>query len=90
MTIEFVTTFGREALMVVLIVAAPILGFALLTGVVISIFQAVTQIKEMTLTFIPKIIITLVAAMVFGPWILRILLSFTSNLFISLPQYMKM
>ncbi|MFP4465489.1 MAG: flagellar biosynthesis protein FliQ [Candidatus Goldiibacteriota bacterium] len=90
MTIEFVTTFGREALLLTLLVAAPLLGFALFTGVAISIFQAITQIQEMTLTFVPKIIVVLLAAIVFGPWMLRLLINFTVNLMMNLPNYMKM
>ena len=90
MSIEFVTTFGREALLTVLIIASPLLGFALITGVLISIFQAVTQIQEMTLTFVPKIIAVLLAAIIFAPWMLRIIINFTSTLFMNLPNYMKM
>lgn len=90
MSIEFVINFGREALLVTLLVAAPLLGLALLVGVVISIFQAVTQIQEMTLTFVPKIIVVMLAVIVFGPWMLRILMNFTTTLFLNLPEYMKM
>jgi flagellar biosynthetic protein FliQ len=90
MSVEFVTNFGRQALLVTLILSAPLLGFALLVGVVISIFQAVTQIQEMTLTFVPKIIVVMIAIVVFGPWMLRILINFTSTLFLNLPAYMKM
>ncbi len=90
MSIEFVTNLGREALLVTLIVSAPLLGFALLIGVIISIFQAVTQIQEMTLTFVPKIIVVMLTVIVFGPWILRILINFTTTLFLNLPEYMKM
>ena len=90
MSIEFVTTFGREALLTVLIVASPLLGFALLTGVIISVFQAVTQIQEMTLTFVPKIVAVLLAAIIFGPWIIRIMINFTQTLLMNLPDYMKM
>ncbi len=90
MSIEFITSFAREALILTLLLSAPLLGFALIVGVLISIFQAVTQIQEMTLTFVPKIIVTLLATIVFGPWILRLLLNFTSALFLSLPTYMKM
>lgn len=90
MSIEFVTAFGREALLVTLLVSAPLLGFALLVGVVISIFQAVTQIQEMTLTFVPKILAVLIALLAFGPWIIRIMLNFTTTLFLNLPTYMKM
>ena len=90
MSVEFVTSFGREALLVVLLISAPLLGFALLVGVIISIFQAVTQIQEMTLTFVPKILAVLIALLAFGPWIIRILLNFTTTLFLNLPTYMKM
>jgi len=89
-SVEFVTTFGREALLTVLIIASPLLGLALITGVIISIFQAVTQIQEMTLTFVPKIIAVLLATIIFAPWMLRIIINFTSTLFMNLPNYMKM
>jgi len=90
MSVEFVTGFGREALLLTLVVAAPLLGLALIVGVLISIFQAITQIQEMTLTFIPKIVVILLALIVFGPWMLRLLMNFTTNLFLNLPNYMKM
>jgi flagellar biosynthetic protein FliQ len=90
MSIEFVTSFGTQALLVVLLISAPLLGFALLVGVIISIFQAVTQIQEMTLTFVPKILAVLIALLAFGPWIIRIMLNFTTTLFLNLPTYMKM
>ena len=90
MSIEFVINFGREALLVTLLMAAPLLGLALLVGVIISIFQAVTQIQEMTLTFVPKIIVVMLAVIIFGPWMLRIILNFMTNLFLNLPAYMKM
>jgi flagellar biosynthetic protein FliQ len=89
-SIEFVTEFGRNALFITLMVAGPLLGLALLTGVIISIFQAVTQIQEMTLTFVPKIVIVLLSVIVFGPWMIRILLTFTEELLMNLPNYMKM
>ena len=82
MSIEFVTNFGRQALLVTLILSAPLLGFALLVGVIISIFQAVTQIQEMTLTFVPKIVVVMISIVV--------LINFTSTLFLNLPTYMKM
>ncbi|MBN2755503.1 MAG: flagellar biosynthesis protein FliQ [Candidatus Goldbacteria bacterium] len=90
MSIEFVTSFGREALLLTLLVSAPLLGLALVVGVMISIFQAITQIQEMTLTFVPKIIVVLLAMIIFGPWMLRILINFTSQLLLNLPNYMKM
>lgn len=85
MTQSFIIGLATRAMWVTLLIAAPILGFGLLTGVVISIFQAVTQIQEMTLTFIPKIIVVAMVLLIFGPWMLSILLSFTANLIMSIP-----
>lgn len=87
MTQEFVISLGRDALLTVLLVSAPMLGLGLLVGLVVSIFQATTQIQEQTLTFIPKIIAVLVAIVFFGPWMMNILTQFTEYLFINLPKF---
>jgi flagellar biosynthesis protein FliQ len=89
MSVEFIADLASRALWVTLLVSGPILGLGLLVGVAVSIFQAVTQIQEMTLTFIPKIIAIFVAILVFGKWMMLILLNFTSNLWINLPNYVK-
>ncbi len=89
MTIEFVADLATRALWVTLLVSAPILGLGLAIGVLVSIFQAVTQIQEMTLTFVPKIIAVFVAILVFGKWMLLVLVNFTSDLWINLPRYVK-
>jgi len=89
MTVEFVADLASRALWITLLVSAPILGLGLAVGVAVSIFQAVTQIQEMTLTFIPKIIAIFIAILVFGKWMMLILLNFTSNLWINLPNYVK-
>jgi flagellar biosynthetic protein FliQ len=89
MTVEFVADLVSRSLWVTLLVAAPILGLGLAVGVAVSIFQAVTQIQEMTLTFIPKIIAIFLAILIFGKWMMLILLNFTSNLWINLPNYVK-
>lgn len=89
MTIEFVADLASRALWVTLLVSAPILGLGLAIGVLVSIFQAVTQIQEMTLTFVPKIIAVFVAILVFGKWMMLVLLNFTSDLWINLPRYVK-
>lgn len=89
MSVEFIADLASRALWVTLLVSGPILGLGLLVGVAVSIFQAVTQIQEMTLTFIPKIIAIFVAILVFGKWMMLILLNFTSNLWINLPNYIK-
>lgn len=81
-----VIDIGREALILVLQIIIPILGFGLLTGLLVAIFQATTQIQEQTLAFIPKIFAVLISIAVFGPWILRILVDFVTQLFVSIPQ----
>ena len=80
---------GREALMITLLIAAPPLLAGLAVGLIISIFQAVTQIQEFTLTFIPKILAVFVATMIFLPWMLRVFLAYTTNLFIQIPTLAK-
>ncbi len=89
MTETFVIQIGRDALYTVLKVSAPMLGLGLLVGVIISIFQATTQIQEQTLTFIPKIIAVMVSIIIFGPWMLSILLDFTGNLLGNLHTFIR-
>lgn len=80
MTPDFVIYLGRETLFTILMVSAPILIGSLALGLLISIFQATTQIQEATLAFVPKIVAVLLALVVFGPWMMNILLAFTENL----------
>ncbi len=89
MTPEFIVDFARRAMETTILVSAPMLGFGLIIGLAVSIFQAVTSIQEMTLTFIPKIIGVMVAMIVFLPWMLQIMLSFTANILINIPLYAK-
>ncbi|EOK4090029.1 flagellar biosynthesis protein FliQ [Escherichia coli] len=81
MTPESVMMMGTEAMKVALALAAPLLLVALVTGLIISILQAATQINEMTLSFIPKIIAIIIA----GPWMLNLLLDYVRTLFTNLP-----
>jgi len=85
MTPEMVITIGRDAITTMLLVAAPMLLSGLVIGLTISLFQAITQIQEMTLTFIPKIVIVAVSLLVFLPWMINILLDFTRGLFGVIP-----
>ncbi len=85
MTPESVMMMGTEAMKVAIAVVAPLLLVALVTGLIISILQAATQINEMTLSFIPKIIAVFVAIIVAGPWMLNLLLDYMRNLFTNLP-----
>lgn len=85
MTPQYVLALGREAITLTLMVSAPMLGFGLMVGLVISVLQAVTQIHEMTLTFIPKIVAVAFALILFLPWMINLLVGFTTRLFTSIP-----
>ena len=85
-TEEFVISIAQTAVYTVLLVSMPMLGLALVVGLSIGIFQAVTSINEMTLTFIPKIIVVIVSVVVFAPWILQIMQTFTNEIFSSIVQ----
>ena len=85
MSPEAVLSIGRGALEVVVLLAAPMLGVALLVGLVIGVFQAATQINEMTLSFIPKLLAVAAALLVAGPWMLGLLVDYTQRLFTSIP-----
>lgn len=89
MTEEMVITLGREALLTVLLVGAPILGLALLAGLAVSVFQATTQINEQSLAFVPKIIAVLLSVIFFGPWMFSVLLDFTIGLYSNLPSFVR-
>ncbi len=89
MTPEYVVGFARHAIEVTLLVSAPMLGLGLLVGILISLFQAVTQIQEMTLVFVPKIVAVMVALIVFSPWIIRMMVGFTARIFMDIPMYAK-
>ena len=85
MTPEYVIKLGQDTLMLVLYIAGPMLLVALVVGLGVSIFQAVTQVHEMTLTFIPKILAVVAVVMLILPWIIRRMVDFTFGLFSSIP-----
>jgi flagellar biosynthetic protein FliQ len=85
MTQEFVISIGREAMYTAFLLAAPPLIAALVVGLLVSIFQAVTQIQEMTLAIIPKMVAVLVALVVAYPWLLEKLTSYTTRVFQAIP-----
>jgi len=87
MTTQFIIGLAGQAVYTVLIVSAPMLGLGLLTGLIVSIFQATTHIQEQTLAFIPKIIAVFVSILIFGPWILNVMIDFTSRLLGNLADY---
>lgn len=89
MTQEFIIGLAHQALETMLMVSLPVLLTSLVVGVLISLFQAVTQIQEMTLTFVPKIIITFLSLLVFGAWMTGRMLSFTRTLLENMPYWIR-
>ncbi|MCR5833059.1 MAG: flagellar biosynthesis protein FliQ [Selenomonadaceae bacterium] len=83
---DLVIQMGQEALVMVLVICAPMLGFGLAVGLAVSVFQATTSIQEQTLAFIPKIIAVFVAILIFGPWMLRIMVEFFTGIFVGIPE----
>lgn len=89
MSQEMVIDLGIEAIRVALMISAPVLLLGLLVGLIVSIIQATTQIQEQTLSFIPKLIAIALALLVFGPWMMNMMYSFTVNLFENIPNYIR-
>lgn len=85
MTPEAVLTVARESLMVATLLAAPLLASALATGVFIGVLQAATQINEMTLSFIPKLLVLVITLVAVGPWMLALITNYTQGLFTTIP-----
>lgn len=86
MTPEMVMTLSHEAMYVALLLAAPLLLVALVVGLVVSLFQAATQINEATLSFIPKLIAIAITLVIAGPWMLTTMLDYMHRIFTSIPQ----
>ena len=85
MSPELITSLGQQALWVMLLVSLPLLGVALVVGLIISLLQAATQLNEMTLSFVPKLVAIGVAAVLAGPWMLHLMMDFTIRLFQQIP-----
>ncbi len=86
MNAEMVLTFGQEALFILLMVSAPLLGAVLLVGLLVSLFQAVTQIHEATLAFVPKLVVALAVFAWAGPWMLSVLVDYIRRTIEMLPS----
>ena len=84
---DLVIQMAQEALRMVLLISAPMLGLGLLVGLAVSVFQATTSIQEQTLAFIPKIVAVFVASLIFGPWMLRLMVEYVTNVLVNLPYY---
>ncbi len=86
MTPETVITIGQQALWVTMLIAAPLLLSALAIGVLVGMFQAATQINEMTMSFIPKLLVLVIALSIAGPWMLSVIMKFTRQLVERIPS----
>ncbi len=86
MTPETIVTIGQQALLVLLMISAPMLLAALAVGLIISIFQAATQINEMTLSFIPKLVTVFLTMIVAGPWMMSTLIDYIRRLYTQIPS----
>ncbi|MDD4886007.1 MAG: flagellar biosynthesis protein FliQ [Thiomonas sp.] len=89
MTPETITTIAQQALWVTFLVALPLLGVALVVGLLVSLIQAATQLNEMTLSFVPKVVAMGLAAVLAGPWMLHVMMDFTIRLFESIPHLLN-
>lgn len=89
MTPAEVLAIGRHALEITLLLAAPLLLVALVVGLLVGVFQAATQINEMTLSFIPKLLAMAVALLIAGPWMLKLIVGYTRELFESIPELLR-
>ncbi len=85
----FALEIGRNALMMVVMLSAPMMAAALVVGLLVSIFQALTQVNEQSLTFVPKILAVFGTMVVTGPWLLNSLVSYTTGLFTMLPNMVR-
>ncbi len=85
MTADTVIDLSRQALFIIVMLAAPMLVSALTIGLLIGMFQAATQINEMTLSFIPKLLVLVISLMIAGPWMLDLILNFTRRLYLGIP-----
>lgn len=89
MTVELVNQISRQTFETILLVGGPVLLVSLIVGILISLFQAITQLQEITMTFIPKIIAVFVTLLVMLPWMIKVLVGFTRSIFENIPQYVR-
>lgn len=89
MNADVVVSVISQAVTMILMISAPMLLIGLAVGLIVSIFQATTQIQEATLSFVPKIVAVLLSLVIFGPWMLSTLVNFTSNLYMSINTFIQ-
>jgi flagellar biosynthesis protein FliQ len=89
MTPDLVGQIARDAIEITLVLSLPILGVGLVIGLLVSLFQAVTQIQEASLAYVPKIVVVLVILLFLSPWMMRKMMFYTEQLIVNLPQYAR-
>lgn len=89
MTVELLNQISRQTFETIMLVGGPVLVVSLIVGIFISLFQAVTQLQEMTMTFVPKIIAVFITIMVALPWMVKVMVEFTRNIFLNIPMYVN-
>ena len=89
MTPDFIVSFAKEAIILTILLSLPMLGLGLIVGLVVSIFQAVTSIQEMTLMFVPKILAVFLGLLFFAPWMLEKMILYTEKLIVNIPMYIR-
>jgi flagellar biosynthetic protein FliQ len=89
MTPDLVGQIARDAIEITLVLSLPILGVGLVIGLLVSLFQAVTQIQEASLAFVPKIVVVLIVLLILSPWMMKKMMFYTEQLIVNLPQYAR-
>ncbi len=89
MTIELLNQISKQTFTTILLVGGPVLLVSLVIGLLIALFQAITQLQEMTLTFVPKIIAVFITLLVALPWMVKVLIGFTTSIFTNIPLYVR-
>jgi len=89
MSPDLVVDIAKEAIEITLYLSLPLLGIGLIVGLLVSVFQAVTQIQEATLTFVPKIVATLISLIFLLPWMMNKMMSYTEQIIVNIPQYIR-
>lgn len=89
MNMEMVISIMQQSLTMILLLSAPMLLIGLIVGLIVSVFQATTQIQEATLAFVPKIVAVMLSMVIFGPWMMSSMVSYTQNLFSNIDKFIK-
>jgi flagellar biosynthetic protein FliQ len=89
MSPDLVMDIAKDAIEITLYLSLPILGVGLIVGLLVSLFQAVTQIQEATLTFVPKIVATLISLLFLLPWMMNKMMSYTEQMIVNIPRYLR-